>query len=206
LSVDPLFESYPFYTPYQFAGNSPILFIDIDGLERGKRKIHREKPSIKVDKSIDIYNVIHKYKKRKEKFNTEDKTGWGYYEEYRNKDGDKIKDNEVPKESTGTIEDESPKSSSEEYETISGGKVLINFDLSVAADNVVDGLNMPESYDRIDIYAPESIREDIIDNLSEVDGFDPTKVHWLDAPEYSDESTVEIHFRKEKIIESSVTE
>ncbi|WP_367389830.1 RHS repeat domain-containing protein [Lewinella sp. LCG006] len=33
LSVDPLAPDYPWYTPYQFAGNSPILNIDLDGLE-----------------------------------------------------------------------------------------------------------------------------------------------------------------------------
>lgn len=33
LSVDPLTGSYPWYTPYQFSGNSPIRFIDLDGLE-----------------------------------------------------------------------------------------------------------------------------------------------------------------------------
>ena len=33
LSVDPLAGSYPWYTPYQFSGNSPIRFIDLDGLE-----------------------------------------------------------------------------------------------------------------------------------------------------------------------------
>ena len=33
LSVDPLTSSYPWYTPYQFAGNSPILNLDLDGLE-----------------------------------------------------------------------------------------------------------------------------------------------------------------------------
>lgn len=33
LSVDPLTDSYPFYTPYQYAGNKPIRFIDLDGLE-----------------------------------------------------------------------------------------------------------------------------------------------------------------------------
>jgi len=33
LSVDPLTKSYPFYTPYQFASNSPISSIDLDGLE-----------------------------------------------------------------------------------------------------------------------------------------------------------------------------
>ena len=33
LSVDPLMKEYPFYTPYQFAGNKPIWARDIDGLE-----------------------------------------------------------------------------------------------------------------------------------------------------------------------------
>ena len=33
LSVDPLTFSYPWYTPYQFAGNKPILAVDLDGLE-----------------------------------------------------------------------------------------------------------------------------------------------------------------------------
>jgi RHS repeat-associated protein len=33
LSVDPLFKSYPWYTPYQFSGNKPVRFIDLDGLE-----------------------------------------------------------------------------------------------------------------------------------------------------------------------------
>jgi len=33
LSVDPLTKSYPMLTPYQFASNSPVLMIDLDGLE-----------------------------------------------------------------------------------------------------------------------------------------------------------------------------
>jgi RHS repeat-associated protein len=33
LSVDPLYKSYPWYTPYQFAGNKPVWATDIDGLE-----------------------------------------------------------------------------------------------------------------------------------------------------------------------------
>ena len=33
LSVDPLTSSYPWYTPYQFAGNTPIWAVDLDGLE-----------------------------------------------------------------------------------------------------------------------------------------------------------------------------
>ncbi len=33
LSIDPLTKNYPWYTPYQFAGNKPIWAIDVDGLE-----------------------------------------------------------------------------------------------------------------------------------------------------------------------------
>jgi RHS repeat-associated protein len=36
LSVDPLTQEYPWYTPYQFAGNTPITAVDIDGLEPDK--------------------------------------------------------------------------------------------------------------------------------------------------------------------------
>ncbi|MBX3255768.1 MAG: hypothetical protein KF862_16660 [Chitinophagaceae bacterium] len=32
-SVDKLYRKYPFYSPYHFAGNSPIANIDLDGLE-----------------------------------------------------------------------------------------------------------------------------------------------------------------------------
>jgi RHS repeat-associated protein len=36
LSVDPLTKQYPHYTPYSYAGDKPIRFIDIDGKEEGK--------------------------------------------------------------------------------------------------------------------------------------------------------------------------
>ena len=36
MSVDPLTKSYPWYTPYQFAGDNPIKYIDIDGMEQGQ--------------------------------------------------------------------------------------------------------------------------------------------------------------------------
>jgi len=32
-SVDPLTKKYPWYTPFQFAGDNPIKYIDLDGLE-----------------------------------------------------------------------------------------------------------------------------------------------------------------------------
>ncbi|WP_320019768.1 RHS repeat-associated core domain-containing protein [Labilibaculum manganireducens] len=33
VSVDPLQFDYPHYTPFQYAGNKPITYIDLDGLE-----------------------------------------------------------------------------------------------------------------------------------------------------------------------------
>jgi RHS repeat-associated protein len=33
LSVDPLYRDYPWYTPFQFAGNKPIWAVDLDGAE-----------------------------------------------------------------------------------------------------------------------------------------------------------------------------
>ncbi|WP_212002834.1 RHS repeat domain-containing protein [Chitinophaga sp. HK235] len=42
LSVDPLTKSYPELTPYQFSENSPILFIDLDGLEKALPWYFRE--------------------------------------------------------------------------------------------------------------------------------------------------------------------
>lgn len=33
LSVDPLIKNYPYYTSYQYAGNSPVSNVDLDGLE-----------------------------------------------------------------------------------------------------------------------------------------------------------------------------
>lgn len=41
LSVDPLTKNYPWYTPYQFAGNSPIQSVDVDGLEPASVSILR---------------------------------------------------------------------------------------------------------------------------------------------------------------------
>lgn len=51
LSVDPLTQSYPFYSPYHFAGNSPITSIDLDGLEAIDHRILQklEFGKIKVD-------------------------------------------------------------------------------------------------------------------------------------------------------------
>lgn len=47
LSVDPLTPSYPMLTPYQFAGNSPIMFIDLDGLEPASPRYQWNSTNIK---------------------------------------------------------------------------------------------------------------------------------------------------------------
>lgn len=42
LSVDPLTQSYPELTPYQFASNTPLMAIDLDGLEAQEATLVRE--------------------------------------------------------------------------------------------------------------------------------------------------------------------
>ncbi|MEB0280528.1 RHS repeat-associated core domain-containing protein [Mucilaginibacter sp. 10B2] len=37
LSLDPLSKSFPFFSPYQFSGNNPLEFIDLDGAEPQKK-------------------------------------------------------------------------------------------------------------------------------------------------------------------------
>ncbi len=39
LSVDPLFQSFPWNSPYSYAENDPINFIDLDGAEKSKPEI-----------------------------------------------------------------------------------------------------------------------------------------------------------------------
>ncbi len=57
LSVDPLAQEYPWYTPYQFAGNTPIQAIDRDGAEEElvqfKAALNR-KASMQMAKAWDI--------------------------------------------------------------------------------------------------------------------------------------------------------
>ena len=53
LSVDPLTASYPWYTPYQFAGNSPIEFIDLDGLENIHYQLSNEELAKRYGISVE---------------------------------------------------------------------------------------------------------------------------------------------------------
>lgn len=62
LSIDPLTKEYCFYSTYQFAGNNPIKFIDIDGKEPGLSDVVNEYKSnltqmtfVKVLKAADTW-------------------------------------------------------------------------------------------------------------------------------------------------------
>ena len=62
LSVDPLTKSYPWYTPYQFAGNKPIAVVDLDGLEEIHYKVIIDRnegtATIKYSHSKDLIDFV----------------------------------------------------------------------------------------------------------------------------------------------------
>ncbi|GGZ48899.1 hypothetical protein GCM10008088_07770 [Mesonia mobilis] len=54
LSQDPLFKSFPWYTPYQFAGNKPIESVDLDGLEElDYRVLQKDEEFVYLRVSVD---------------------------------------------------------------------------------------------------------------------------------------------------------
>ena len=46
VSVDPLKDKYPFYSTYQYAGNQPITFVDLDGLEPGNPPLAQDNTAV----------------------------------------------------------------------------------------------------------------------------------------------------------------
>lgn len=52
LSVDPFTDQYAWYSPYQFAGNKPIAFIDLDGAEELDSDKYYSKNRSMIIKSI----------------------------------------------------------------------------------------------------------------------------------------------------------
>ncbi|GAB7088929.1 SpvB/TcaC N-terminal domain-containing protein [Marinifilum fragile] len=58
VSVDPLQFEYPHYTPFQYAGNKPISYIDLDGLEEAKleynsSEIKQFRDSLRTERTRD---------------------------------------------------------------------------------------------------------------------------------------------------------
>lgn len=56
LSVDPLTNDFPWFTPYQFAGNTPIYAVDLDGLETCP--YHQKSTSIKNQKGEVVFEML----------------------------------------------------------------------------------------------------------------------------------------------------
>jgi RHS repeat-associated protein len=69
VSVDPLAGYYPFYTPFQYAGNQPINFIDLDGKEKALPKTQEIKKlpannkgqTVALDQFLDSFKTFEKY-------------------------------------------------------------------------------------------------------------------------------------------------
>jgi RHS repeat-associated protein len=56
LSVDPLTKKFPWYTPYQFAGNKPIWALDLDGLEEIYYFTAQRKKFAGLDQVVTLLN------------------------------------------------------------------------------------------------------------------------------------------------------
>ena len=57
MSIDPLSPDYPFYTPYQFAANTPISAIDLDGAE-ALIAIHSKWYQDEILKAVNEGNIL----------------------------------------------------------------------------------------------------------------------------------------------------
>ena len=63
MSIDPLTNDYPWYTPYQFAGNKPIKCSDVDCAEENDQSTYVYKPKPAITKLDD--KTIYKLKQEK---------------------------------------------------------------------------------------------------------------------------------------------
>jgi RHS repeat-associated protein len=67
VSVDQLQHKYPHYTPYQYAGNKPISYIDLDGLEEAKNYFsiytlrQLDKNAVNINDTPRIFTSRDKY-------------------------------------------------------------------------------------------------------------------------------------------------
>ena len=62
MSVDPLTASYPFYTPYQFAANSPVVAIDVDGMESNVLLNATERQCLSLEYNKTFITSNHVYR------------------------------------------------------------------------------------------------------------------------------------------------
>jgi RHS repeat-associated protein len=69
LSIDPLSQKYPWYTPYQFAGNKPIKYIDLEGAEPAEEELDpeaREERFEEMEENIRENNRLEEEREREE--------------------------------------------------------------------------------------------------------------------------------------------
>lgn len=66
LSVDPLIKKFPWYTPYEYAGNKPIQFVDLEGLQTP------EDDGEEVDKDETLEELARVRRAREERENEEE--------------------------------------------------------------------------------------------------------------------------------------
>lgn len=64
MSVDPLTSGYPELTPYQFAHNRPIEFIDIDGLEGTRPNTFSTRTELRVHSEEWFNEAVERYPNR----------------------------------------------------------------------------------------------------------------------------------------------
>ncbi len=57
LSSDPLSQSYPWYTPYQYAGNKPVWFIDLDGASENPPQYLLKELKVDMSKAPDVFKT-----------------------------------------------------------------------------------------------------------------------------------------------------
>lgn len=59
LSVDPITKEYPELTPYQFSGNNPIKFVDLDGLEPAYPVIEKGQLTIRIARDGQLQKRLY---------------------------------------------------------------------------------------------------------------------------------------------------
>ena len=57
LSIDPLASKYPWYTPYQYAGNMPVWMTDLDGAEPNPSQYLDQRLKVDLTKMPDSYTT-----------------------------------------------------------------------------------------------------------------------------------------------------
>jgi RHS repeat-associated protein len=66
VSVDPMADEYPYYTPYQYAGNKPITFIDLDGAEPDVPSLAKS-DNTNIQSSVDTKRMAFEFSKQQQK-------------------------------------------------------------------------------------------------------------------------------------------